>query len=39
MSGKAVKGNNADSILVAYGAENVVALENCGLPGKLWKLR
>jgi hypothetical protein len=31
-----VKGNNADSILVAYGTNNVTALRNCGLPGKLW---
>lgn len=33
------KENNADSVLIAYGMENVVAFENCGLEGKLWKLR
>ena len=33
---KPVKGNNVDSILVAFGAGNVQALKNCGLQGKLW---
>ena len=34
-----VKGNNADSILVAYGRENITALEQCALTGKLWRLK
>ena len=33
-----VKGNNADSVLIAYGAENVAAFERSGLDGKLWHL-
>ena len=36
-TGLPVKGNNADSIFVAYGATNVAALETSGLPGKMWK--
>lgn len=36
---QAVKGNNADSILIAYGSGNVAALAHCGLEGMLWKLR
>jgi len=36
---QAVKGNNADSILIAYGGSNVAALARCGLEGMLWKLR
>ncbi|MDQ4421225.1 DNA N-6-adenine-methyltransferase [Sphingobium sp. DEHP117] len=32
------RGNNADSILIAYGLENVVAFEKCGLEGRLWRL-
>lgn len=31
-----VKGNNADSILIAFGKHNVDALNNSGLPGALW---
>lgn len=31
-------GNNADSILIAYGRENVIALEHCGLEGRLWRI-
>jgi hypothetical protein len=30
---------NAPSCLIAYGIDNVVSLEVCGLPGKLVKLR
>ena len=36
-TGKPVRGNNADSIFVAYGANNVDALSTSGLPGKLWR--
>ena len=36
-TGLPVKGNNADSIFVAYGEENVAALAASGLPGKLWR--
>lgn len=36
-TGLAVKGNNADSILVAYGDNNTEALARSGLPGKLWR--
>ena len=35
-TGNPVKGNNADSIFVAYGEENVKALHNSLLPGILW---
>lgn len=35
-TGRPIQGNNADSILVAYGAENADALEASGLPGKMW---
>lgn len=35
-TGQPVKGNNADSILVAYGDNNTQALRSCGLAGKLW---
>lgn len=34
-----VASNNADSILIAYGPNNVLALEHCGLAGRLWRLR
>ena len=37
-SQRSVGGNNADSILIAYGLENVVAFEQCGLEGRLWRL-
>ena len=33
-----VKGNNADSILIAYGLNNVTAFEQSGLEGRLWRL-
>lgn len=35
-TGKPVKGNNADSILVAYGQANVDALLTSGLEGEPW---
>jgi len=35
---KPVKGNNADSIFVAFGEENVEILRNCFLEGKLWDM-
>jgi phage N-6-adenine-methyltransferase len=35
-TGRAVKGNNADSVLVAYGDENVHSIAASGLLGKLW---
>jgi phage N-6-adenine-methyltransferase len=35
---KPVNGNNADSVLIAYGSANVIAFERCGLDGRLWKL-
>jgi phage N-6-adenine-methyltransferase len=38
VTGQPVKGNNADSILIAYGQENVEALRNCDIPGKVWEL-
>lgn len=38
-TGFPVKGNNADSIFVAYGDENTAALAASGLPGKLWRAR
>lgn len=31
-----VDGNDADSILIAFGEENVQALRTCGIKGKLW---
>lgn len=34
-TGKPVKGNNADSVLIAYGDHNVAALTQSGLPGRL----
>lgn len=34
-----VTGNNADSVLVAYGPFNVAMLRVCGLPGKFWSLK
>ncbi|WP_079639342.1 hypothetical protein [Sphingopyxis flava] len=34
-----VAGSNVESILIAYGPDNVVALEHCGLEGRLWRLR
>lgn len=36
-TGLPVKGNNADSIFVAYGEDNIAALAGSGLPGKLWR--
>lgn len=36
---KPLSGNNADSILIAFGNRNTDALSLCGLPGKLWRLR
>lgn len=38
-TGLPVKGNNADSVFVAYGNENTAALAASGLPGKLWRAR
>jgi hypothetical protein len=35
---QAVTGNNADSVLIAYGLGNVTAFEQCGLGGRLWRL-
>lgn len=37
-TGKPVKGNNADSALIAWGEPNVEALECSGIDGKLWRL-
>ena len=34
-----VVGNNADSILIAFGDENVEALRSCGLAGEFWDKR
>lgn len=34
---KPVTGNNADSIFIAFGKENVEARRNCGIKGKLWE--
>ena len=34
-SGKPVTGNNADSILVAYGQQNVAAILSSGLKGRI----
>lgn len=34
-----VSGNNADSVLIAFGAFNAAILSVCGLPGKFWKVR
>ena len=31
-------GNNADSVLIAWGAFNVAMLRFCGLPGKFWDM-
>ena len=36
-TGLPVKGNNADSIFVAYGKANVEALASSSLQGKLWR--
>ena len=36
-TGLPVKGNNADSVFVAYGERNTAALAASGLPGKLWR--
>ena len=36
-TGLPVTGNNADSILVAYGENNAEALACCGLSGVLWR--
>lgn len=33
-----VSGNNADSVLIAFGAFNADVLAVCGLPGKYWRL-
>lgn len=38
-TGQPVKGNNADSILVAYGRDNARVLAHCDLDGKLWSIR
>lgn len=35
--GKPVAGNNADSIFVAFGANNVAALKASGIAGVLWE--
>lgn len=34
-----VSGNNADSVLVAFGELNAAILSVCGLPGAFWRLR
>lgn len=34
-----IRENNADSVLVAYGAINAERLAVCGLPGKFWSLK
>lgn len=34
-----VSGNNADSVLVAFGEINAAILSVCGLAGKFWRLR
>lgn len=39
VTGRPVRGNNADSIFVAYGDFNTEALASSGLPGKLWRAR
>jgi phage N-6-adenine-methyltransferase len=36
ITGKPVKGNNADSVFIAYGQRNAEALRNSGIPGKIW---
>ena len=36
-TGLPIKGNNADSVFVAYGQANVDALAKSGFPGKLWR--
>ena len=33
-----VSGNNADSVLVAFGEENARTLMACGLPGVFWRI-
>jgi phage N-6-adenine-methyltransferase len=38
-TGQPVKGNNADSILVAYGRMNERTLAQSGLDGKIWNIR
>ena len=38
-TGKPVKGNNADSILVAYGQNNVDAISSSNLMGKIWRCK
>lgn len=37
-TGEKAAGNNADSVLVAFGKDNAIALQNCGIEGKLWNL-
>lgn len=37
VTGRPVKGNNADSILVAFGEENILAIKNSGLEGVLFR--
>jgi hypothetical protein len=34
-----VSGNNADSVLIAFGALNALMLQMCNLPGKFWRLK
>jgi uncharacterized C2H2 Zn-finger protein len=31
------RNNNADSVLIAFGKENVEALKKCGLKGFIWQ--
>lgn len=38
-TGEPVKGNNADSVLIAWGGSNMLALEVAGISGRLWRLR
>lgn len=34
-----VSGNNADSVLVAFGELNAAILSICGLPGVFWRMK
>lgn len=36
---KPVAGNNADSVLIAFGLYNSAMLSSCGIPGKFWMVR
>lgn len=38
-TGKPIKGNNSDSCLIAYGAENIKALESSKHDGEIWVIR